>query len=104
MQLRLTRFLPLLLLLLLAASVRADDKVPADLAAVPGNALGFVHVRVADLWKSDALKDLRGMVEKAGSEALQAFDRRFIPAPSSIDRLTAIVMMPEGGEPRIVFV
>jgi len=103
MQLRYTRLLPMALALLLTGLGRAEDK-PADLAAVPGNALGFVHVRVADLWKNDALKELRGMVEKAGSEAIQSFDRRFIPAPSSIDRLTAVIMMPERGEPPIVFV
>src|SRR5437868_6650430 len=104
MKLRLLQYLPLALALLLAAPLRGDDKPPADLAAVPGNALGFVHVRVADLWKSEALKDLRAMIEKAGSDALTAFDRRFVPAPSSIERLTAVVMMPDRGEPPIVLI
>jgi len=105
MQLRLTRFLPMALVLLLAGPLRAEEKVRADLSAVPGNAVGFVHIRVAELWKSDACKDLRAMVEKAGSDALDAFDRRFVPAPSSIDRITVVMLMPDrGGEPPLVVV
>ncbi|MFL5342322.1 MAG: DUF1559 domain-containing protein [Gemmataceae bacterium] len=105
MNLWLHRLIPLAVPLLLAAPLRAGDAVRPDLAAVPGNALGFVHVRVAELWKSDAFKDLRGMVEKAGSDALAAFDKRFVPAPSSIDRLTVVILMPDGGtggEPPLV--
>src|SRR5579862_2507656 len=59
--------------------------LPEDLAAVPGDALGFIHIRVADVWKSDALKELRDTVMKAGDKALQGFDKRFVPAPSSIE-------------------
>src|SRR5262249_32130117 len=42
---------------------------------------------------------------KAGEDALRAFDQRFLPAPSSIDRLTVFVLPPERGgrsEPGIV--
>jgi Protein of unknown function (DUF1559) len=74
-----------------AGRCEAQAPLPPDLAAVPADALGFVHVRVADIWKSDALKEFRETVLQAGDEALAAFDKRFLPAPSSIDRLTVVV-------------
>jgi prepilin-type processing-associated H-X9-DG protein len=85
----------------------ADDSsgkgaLPPDLAAVPADAIGFAHVRLADLWKSDALKDVRDIIGKAGEEALKAFDQRFVPAPSTLERLTAFALRhsrPEIGEP-----
>jgi prepilin-type processing-associated H-X9-DG protein len=92
------KFLPALVLAAaLAGGVRADEPVgkgtlPPDLQAVPADALGFVHVRAADVWKSEALKDLRETVLKAGAEALQGFDKRFVPHPSTIERLTLVVI------------
>src|SRR5438128_12675618 len=65
-----------------------DDALPADLALVPADGLGFVHVRLADIWKSEYFKEWRDTVLKAGNEALAAFDNRFVLTPSSIDRLT----------------
>jgi prepilin-type processing-associated H-X9-DG protein len=83
----------------------ADDSsgkgaLPPDLAAVPADAIGFAHVRLADLWKSDALKDVRDMIAKAGQPALEAFDKRFVPAPSSLERLTAFLLPPSRPEVR----
>lgn len=90
---------------LMALSARAEDpKLPADLAAVPGDAIVFVHVRAADLWKIDALKDFRAMIEKAGSKALNAFDERFVPAPSTIDRVTIFAIGPADAGPEPPFV
>jgi len=76
--------------------VRAQE-LPPDLAAVPGSAVGFVHVRVAELWKGDALKDVRRIVAKAGPEYLRMLDQRFVPSPSSIERVTIILMKGEHG-------
>jgi uncharacterized protein DUF1559 len=71
------------------AVVRAGDAaLPADLAFVPADAVVFVHVRLADVWKSEHFKEWRDTLLKAGDEAIAAFDKRFVPAPSSIDRLT----------------
>ena len=92
-------------LALLALPARAEEpNLPPDLAAVPGNAIGFVHIRAADLWKCDALKDFRKMIEKAGPKALQQFDDRFVPAPSTIDRITVFVLMPSDAGPEPPFV
>ena len=88
---------------LLAVPMRAQQ-LPPDLAAVPGDALGFVHVRVADVWKGDALKDLRKVIEKAGPEHLKMLDERFVPAPSSLDQATVIFWMPAGQKAEVPIV
>jgi hypothetical protein len=77
---------------------------PADeLALVPADALGFAHVRLADLWKSDALAEFRKVVEKAGPDAVKALDEGFVPAPSTITRGTVVVTAPgkDEREPRV---
>jgi hypothetical protein len=84
-----------------------DDALPADLALVPADGLGFVHVRLADVWKSEHFKEWRKTILKAGNEALAAFDNRFVPAPSSIDRVTVYVAAPSAPdqrEPNVVVV
>ncbi len=88
---------------LLAAPIRAQE-LPPDLAAVPGDAAGFIHVRVADIWKGDALKDIRKLIEKAGPEHLKMLDERFVPAPSSLDRATVIFWMPANPSAEMPFI
>ncbi len=77
-----------------AAQPPPAPPLPADLALVPADALGFVHVRLADVWKTDAMKEYRKLVEKAGPQALAALDEQFVPPPSTIDRVTAVVFPP----------
>lgn len=79
--------------------------LPADLALIHPDALGFVHVRVADVWKHEALKDARKLFEKAGPRALGALDEQFVPKPSTIERVTTIILPFDGrGEPAMVAV
>lgn len=79
--------------------------IPADLAFVHPNAMAFLHVRLADVWKHDTLQDARKLFQKAGPKALGALDTQFTPKPSSIDRLTTIVLPPEGfGSPPMLVV
>src|SRR5262245_19145499 len=97
------RFSSLVLICLAAASPLRAQELPADLVAVPGNAAGFLRVRVSDLWQCEFLKELRASVMKAGPKALEAFDQRFFPAPSSIERVTVIMLDPRaGGDPPFV--
>jgi type II secretory pathway pseudopilin PulG len=69
------------------------DGAHADLAMVPADAVGFVHVRLADLWKNDLMAALRKTFERAGEKALATLDTQFSPAPSSIDTITGFVLM-----------
>ena len=52
----------------------AQPTVDADLALVPTDAVGFIHVRAADLWKNDLFAGFRQIYEKAGPKALAALD------------------------------
>jgi hypothetical protein len=71
--------------------------LPTDLALVHPDALGFVHVRVAELWHNDALKQARELLRKAGPRALAALDEQFVPKPSTVDRVTAVILPPGNG-------
>jgi hypothetical protein len=79
-----------------AAQPQPATNLPADLGMVPADAAGFVHVRLADVWKHDSMKEYRKIVEKAGQQALAALDERFVPPPSTIDRVTAVALPPQG--------
>ena len=70
--------------------------LPADLALVPTDAVGFVHVRAAELWKNDALAPFRQTFEKAGPKVLAALDAQFVPKISTFERGTAFLMMATG--------
>jgi len=86
------------------SSARADEKLPTDLAAVPGDGIGFIHIRVGEVLQGEAMKPVRQLLEKAGPKALKAFNERFVPAPLSIDRLTLIIIKPDQGGPEPPFV
>lgn len=85
-------------------AAQAKAEIPADLALVHPDALGFVHVRLADVWKHDSLKDVRKLFEKAGAKPLAALDTQFVLKPSAVDRVTAILLPPDRGEPGLVTV
>jgi hypothetical protein len=88
---------------LVALPLNAQQPTP-DLKLVPTDALAFVHVQVAQVWKSDAMKEYRKVVEKAGPKALAALDTDFSPPPSTIERVTMVVLSldKEKGEPKMV--
>jgi prepilin-type processing-associated H-X9-DG protein len=75
----------------------------ADLAMVPPDSVGFVHVRLADLWKNEMFAGLRKTWERAGDKVLGAIDTQFAPAPSSLDRATAFVLMDDPMKEPAVF-
>ncbi|WP_020468139.1 DUF1559 family PulG-like putative transporter [Zavarzinella formosa] len=70
------------------AQQKATVPLAPDLALVPADAFVVAHVKLADLWKSDALKDVRMIYSKAGTDAIAAFDKRFVPVLSTVDRIT----------------
>ena len=67
----------------------------ADLALVPADAVGFVHVRAADLWKNEMFAGFRQTFEKAGPKALAALDAQFVPKVSTFDRATGFLLLDE---------
>src|ERR1700722_8778407 len=80
-------------------AAQKSAQLPADLALVPANAVGFVHIRGAELWKHEIFAGLRATFEKAGPKAVATLDNRFVPKPSTFDRFTAFVLFGERGEP-----
>ncbi|HEX4613992.1 MAG TPA: hypothetical protein VH092_37770, partial [Urbifossiella sp.] len=69
-----------------------------ELAYVPADAVGFVHVRAADIWKSEMFTEFRKTWDRAGAKAIADLDKQFSPAPSSLARVTGFVLMsPEKG-------
>jgi Protein of unknown function (DUF1559) len=91
---------------LLAVPPAAAQPLPPDLALVPADAAGFVHVRIGDAIRSEQLKEIRDLVRKAGPRALETFSNRFTPDPTTIDRVTAYFLArgPGDREPAGVFV
>jgi hypothetical protein len=53
--------------------------------------MGFLHVRVADVWSSELVKQLRTFAGHAGPDLLAEFDSRFVPAPSDIESVTVVL-------------
>jgi len=79
---------------------QAPAKLPPDLDLVPRDAAGFVHVRTAELWKSEWLGDLRRLIARAGQPSLQVFLNKFAPDLSTVDRVTFVMVTPKTlGEP-----
>jgi hypothetical protein len=77
-----------------------DVKSPArtdrpDLDLVPPSALGFIHLRAADLWRNDWVKDVRHLVGKAGPDAWKAFEKKCPVDPATLDRITVVLLTPE---------
>ncbi len=89
-----------LLTVALAVGTTGAAPLPPDLDLVPRDAAGFYHVRGADLWKTDALADLRYLLDRAGPEAYKTFLKKVGPDPSLIDRVTVVALTPQAlGEP-----
>ena len=63
-----------------------------EVALVPADAAGFAHIRVTDLWHTDAMSEFRKVLEKAGPDAAKALDDGFVPAPSTLERATVFVL------------
>jgi hypothetical protein len=73
----------------------ADTRpLPADLALVPPDAVGFAHVRAAELWQHPELKPWRSVFEQAGQKTVGLLDQHFAPKPSTTDRVTFVLLPP----------
>jgi Protein of unknown function (DUF1559) len=95
MRSRFRRFLAATAAVLLAQVPSRAQDLPADLALVPGDAAGFVHLRVADIWKHEMMRTVRDTVQSAGVKALTAFEKQVYPSPSTIDRASIVLLPPK---------
>ena len=75
----------------LSGPARSADS-PPEFQLVPGDTLGFVHVRVSDLWKVSAFQEYRDVLKLAGPKAIAAIDDQFAPALSTFERATVFFM------------
>jgi len=80
--------------------------LPADLALVPGDALGFTTIRIAELWNQEGLKDAGKLIVAQEPSALKNFEKALGVAPDRIERLTIVFLrVPAPGDagPPMVF-
>ena len=82
-----------------AAEVVQPAAAPSDLAMVPADAAGFVHLKVGEILKDSSFDPFRMILAKAGPKAVGTVDGQFVPAPSSFSRATAFVTV-SGKEPK----
>jgi hypothetical protein len=61
-----------------------------EMSLVPAEAAGFVHIRVRALWDTEAFAEARKIIDAAGPQAKATLDESFVPAPSTIDRVTLV--------------
>lgn len=67
--------------------VRAEE---STLDFVPADAAGFVHVRAADLWRSPAFAEMRGLLGKVDAEARSLFEKRLGINVAQLQEVTLI--------------
>lgn len=61
-----------------------------EMHLVPGEAFGFVHIRLGALRDTEGFAEVRKVIETAGPRAKAVLDENFVPAPSALDRVTLV--------------
>jgi Protein of unknown function (DUF1559) len=86
------------LLIPMFAAPGADDKLPADLALVPHDALGFATFRVSDLLGNKDVKNLLPLLQVSSRETLvQAIEKDVGLKIDAIERFTIVFRRMEPG-------
>jgi hypothetical protein len=62
-----------------------------DLALIPADAQGFFTVRLADLWKTDPVKELVQMGGKDAAQGLAEVEQKLGIKPDDIERVTFVI-------------
>lgn len=65
-----------------------------DLRLVPADALGFVSVRVADLWNSDPVKQVRSQLPPDMLQPVKEFEKNVGLSPADVERITVVLLAP----------
>jgi hypothetical protein len=78
----------------------AGDELPADLQAVPSDSVGFLSVRLGDLWEQPAARELRQKFTEQLPQGLDDWRQLVGLPPGDIDRLTLVYLsFPPGPYP-----
>ncbi len=81
------------------AIAQPPAQLDADLAAIPADALGFVHLRAAELVRHPKFAPIRDTFLKAGPKALAHLDTLSVPPISTLERVTLVVIGQKDEEP-----
>lgn len=76
--------------LTLAGMPRASAQSALELT--PANSVAFAHVKLTEVWNSEAMASLRTAFAKAGPKALAAMEEQLDPPPSSFETLTFFLL------------
>ncbi len=91
-KLSLLRRLAIALVILTAAPVATGAETKSSVGSLlTSDTVGFLHVRLADVWDSPHLAFYRKLLGSLGAEEIKAFDRRFAPGLSNIESLTIVM-------------
>jgi hypothetical protein len=82
---------------LLRSAGAEEPPLPQDLGRVPTDAVGFVSLRLGDLWNQEAARELRERLTKETPGALEEWRRVVGLPPGDIERWTAVFLYPEIG-------
>src|SRR5712692_7657550 len=88
-----TRFMLSSVLLVGALTVTRADDVPPELAWVPTNCSGFIHVRFHDLWSGPAGKSVLNAASAIEPKMLDQIEQTLGVPLARIDRIT--ILLPE---------
>jgi hypothetical protein len=88
-----------------APRAEASVAVPADLALVPGEALGFLRISVSQLWDVPAMKELRARGGNTTAELLGRAEAGLGVPIGNVEKITVIVLAKDEHElPKVIFV
>jgi hypothetical protein len=68
----------------------AEAALPPDLQRVPGDAVGFLSLRLGEVWNKDAARGLREQLRKEAPDALDHWRQVVGLPPGDIERCTAV--------------
>src|SRR5262249_44001346 len=71
------------------ADANVKGALPADLALVSADAVGFVTFRVADLWSSPVIKSFRQKLSKHDPELAEGMEKEL---PQSFEQFTGVAL------------
>lgn len=95
------RFWLLAVLGLLTTASFGRTQPGSELGRVPKDVLGVFHFQAGTIYSSPAMKEARDLIAKAGPRAMSLFEERFQPGPHQLERITGVILAPNGpsGEP-----